>query len=281
MDDRSKNKPVFKGFPIGVPNPVLEIQLSHRSVRKYKDKPIPPKALNSILSAAQQAPTSCNYQSYSIIVVKDLSIRKQIRKLCNNQAFVADCGVLLVFCADISRLVYCCRKQGYRFRGDQLDMLLAAHGDAVIACQNASLAAESFGFGTCMVGNIRIHPQAISDLLELPQFVFATVGLTVGYPDEETGVKPRLSQRVIVSENKYSARNLEADLLKYDKLMCNSGVYHGRIQPLSEVDGTLEDHFTASNYGWIEHTARRLASCIQDQRRDFSEFLERKGFSCR
>lgn len=280
MDHHSENRPMFTGFPIGGQNPVLEVQLSHRSVRKYKDKPIPSEAMNSILSAAQRAPTSCNYQSYSIIVIKELSVRKQIRDLCSNQAFVADCGVLLVFCADISRLVYSCQKQGYRFRGDQLDMLLAAHGDAVIACQNASVAAESFGFGTCIVGNIRNHPQEVSDLLELPQYVFATVGLTVGYPDEDSGVKPRLSQRVIVSENKYSARHLEMDLLDYDNVMCDSGVYHGRIQPLNEVDETLEDHFTENNYGWIEHTARRLASCIQDQRRDFSEFLERKGFTC-
>ena len=56
MDDHSENRPMFTGFPIGGLNPVLEVQLAHRSVRKYKEKPIPPEALNSILSAAQRAP---------------------------------------------------------------------------------------------------------------------------------------------------------------------------------------------------------------------------------
>ena len=281
MDDHLEHKPIFSGYSWEGQNPVLEVLSSHRSIRKYKDKPIPQKAFNQILTAAQRAPTSCNYQSYSIIVINDPALRKQIRILCSNQPFVSDCGVLLAFCADISRIVYSCEKQGYRFRGDQIDTLLAAHGDALIACQNAAVAAESMGLGTCMVGNIRNHPQEVSDLLELPRFVFATVGLTIGYPDEDSGRKARLPQRVIVSENKYDTQNLEEDLVAYDHVMCRSEIYHGRIQPLSEVDPHLQDNFTEDSYGWIEHTARRLGSCVQDQRRGFAKFLEEKGFRCK
>jgi len=281
MDDHLEHKPIFSGYSWEGQNPVLEVLSSHRSIRKYKDKPIPQKAFNQILTAAQRAPTSCNYQSYSIIVINDPALRKQIRILCSNQPFVSDCGVLLAFCADISRIVYSCEKQGYRFRGDQIDTLLAAHGDALIACQNAAVAAESMGLGTCMVGNIRNHPQEVSDLLELPRFVFATVGLTIGYPDEDSGRKDRLPQRVIVSENKYDTQNLDEDLVAYDHVMCRSGIYHGRIQPLSEVDPHLQDNFTEDSYGWIEHTARRLGSCVQDQRRGFAKFLEKKGFRCK
>lgn len=280
MDDYFEQRPRFPGFSRDDKNPVLEVLLSHRSTRRYKNKPVPEEDLKQILTAAQRAPTSCNYQSFSIIAVKDRTRREKIRDVAGNQPFVADCGVLLVFCADISRLIYTCQKQGYPFRGDQIDTLLQAHGDALIACQNAAVAAESMGFGTCMLGNIRNHPQKVSDLLKLPQYVFASVGLTVGYPDEDPGMKPRLPQRVIVSENRYCARHLESDLCDYDATMCRSGVYRGRIQPLEEVDPSLEDGFTEENYGWIEHSARRISSCIQDQRRGFARFLERKGFSC-
>jgi FMN reductase [NAD(P)H] len=281
MSDNFEQKPIFSGYSRDEENPVLDVLLSHRSIRKFKDKPVPGKSLAQILTAAQRAPTSCNYQSYSIIAVHDRSIREQLRDLADHQGFVADCGVLLVFCADISRLVYSCQKQGYRYRGDQIDTLLAAHGDALIACQNASVAAESMGFGTCMLGNIRNNPQEVSDLLELPQYVFASVGLAVGYPDIDPGMKPRLSQRMVVSENRYSTRYLESDLGEYDAAMCRSGVYLGRIQPLDEVDPELEDRFTENDYGWMEHSARRISSCIQEQRRNFVKFLERKGFSCR
>jgi nitroreductase len=281
MDDHIEPKPIFPGFDIEGSNPVLDVLSSHRSVRKYKDKAVPEEALDRILSTAQRAPTSCNYQSYSIIVISDPELKKKIRKYCSDQPFVSDCGVLLAFCADISRIVYTCKMQGYRFRGNQVDTLLAAHGDALLACQNAAVSAESMGFGTCMVGNIRNHPQEVSDLLELPKYVFATVGLTIGYPDEDTGLKTRLPKRVIVSENKYDTNNLEEDLTAYDHVMCDSGIYHGRIQPLSEVDPNLEDNYSESNYGWIEHTARRLGSCVQDQRRGFAAFLQKKGFRCR
>ena len=280
MDDQLQERPIFSGYSPDEKNPVLEVLLSHRSIRKYKDEPIPETALDNILTAAQRAPTSCNYQSYSIVVIDDRGIRNRLREFCGNQAFVAECGVFLVFCADISRIVYSCRKQGYRFRGDQIDSLLAAHGDALIACQNAATAAESTGFGTCMVGNVRIHPRAVSDLLKLPRYVYATVGLAIGYPDEDPGLKPRLPRRVIVSQNTYNTEHLEADLTDYDHVMCESGVYQDRIQPLCEVDPELTDRFTEADYGWLEHTARRLGSCIQDQRRDFAEFLEQKGFSC-
>ena len=278
MAKNMDKRPLFSGYSTDEENPILEVLLSHRSIRKFKDKPIPQKALDHILTAAQQSSTSCNYQAYSIIVIDNLSIREQIRDLSGNQPYIADCGIFLIFCADISRLHYICKKQGYRFRGDHIDSLLSSHGDALIACQSAAVAAESMGFGICMIGNIRNEPQAISDLLELPQYVFATVGLAIGYPDEESDVKPRLPQRLVVSRNKYYANHLQEDIEAYDHVMCNSKIYHGRIQPLHEVDPSLKETFTEKNYGWIEHSARRLASCVQDQRRDFAIFLQRKGF---
>jgi hypothetical protein len=193
---------------------------------------------------------------------------------------VADCGVLLIFCADISRLIYVCQKKGYLFRGHQLNSVLVAHGDALIACQNAAIAAESMGLGTCMVGNIRIHPEEISALLELPQYVFATVGLAMGYPDEDPAVKPRLPRRVVVSRNRYSTEHLEDGLAEYDRVMCQRGIYRGRMMPLPDVDPSREETYTEENYGWEEHIARRLSSSFEDQWRGLADFLENKGFDC-
>lgn len=278
MNQDRGQKPLFKGFALADDNPILDVLLSHRSIRKFKNRPLPEGVLEKIISAAQRASTSCNYQSYSIIIVDSMPLRKRIRDISGNQPFVAECGILLIFCADISRLVHSCNKQGYRFRGDQIDMLLSAHGDALIACQNSAVAAESMGFGICMIGNVRNNPQGVSDLLELPKYVFATVGLAIGYPDENPNLKPRLSQRVIVSRNKYSTAYLEEDLKLYDQTMCSSGIYHNRMQPLCDADSSRVECFTEKNYGWIEHTARRLSGSIQEQRRNFASFLERKGF---
>ena len=279
MDGPMKHRPPFPGYAPGQDNAVLETLLSHRSIRHYKDTPVSEEALDLILEAAQRAPTSSNMQSYSIIVVDDRDRREKVCALCANQRFIAECGVFLVFCADNSRLIDVCERQGYRYRGDHLNTILIAHGDATIACQNAAVAAESMGFGTCMAGAIRRRPQAISDLLELPRHVFATVGLAIGIPGEDSGLKPRLPRRVIVSRNRYSTHHQEEDLVEYDRTMGHTGIYHGRMEPITEVDPNLKENFTDETYGWFEHTARRLAGANQEEKRGLGQFLVGKGFS--
>jgi FMN reductase [NAD(P)H] len=265
----------------GDENPVLDVLLAHRSIRKYKDRPLPDGALERILDAAQRAPSWCNYQTYSIIVVDDRAKREALREQCDGQVFVADCGVLLVFCADISRLVRVCDRQGYTFASDQINTQLYAHGDALLACQNAALAAESMGLGTCMLGNIRKNPQEVSDLLNLPQYVFATVGLAMGYADEDPAVKPRLPRETVVGWNAYPRETQEEGLSDYDVTTCRSGIYHGRLQPITQVDPDLKETFDDDTYGWVEHTARRVGGSYEDRWRKVGPFLEKKGFSCR
>jgi FMN reductase [NAD(P)H] len=279
MPDDHARTPPFDGYSLDGENPVLEVLLSHRSIRKYKDTAVAPEALDRILEAAQRAPSWCNYQTYSIIVVDDRPTRERLRELCAHQEFVADCGVLLVFCADISRIVAACEKQGYEFRSDHLNTQLIAHGDAFLACQNAALAAESMGLGTCMLGNIRYRPGEVSKLLALPHRVFATVGLTIGHPDEDPGVKPRLPRKVVVSHNRYCSDHVAEGLEEYDRTTRLSGMYGGRLQPLAEVDPELEETFGDDTYGWLEHTARRVGGSYEDRWRGLAEFLEARGFS--
>ncbi len=279
MNEAMTSRPPFPGYAPGQDNPVLETLLSHRSIRHYKDTPVSEDALDLILEATQRAPTGSNMQSYSIIVIDDRERRETLCALCANQRFIAECGVFLVFCADMSRLIDLCERQGYRYRGDHLNTILVAHGDAVIACQNAAVAAESMGFGTCMAGVVRRRPQAISDFLDLPRHVFATVGLAIGSAGEDSGLKPRLPRRVVVSRDRYSTRHQEEDLVEYDRTMGRTGIYHGRMEPIAEVDPDLEETFTDETYGWFEHTARRLAGGNQEEKRGLGQFLVSKGFS--
>ena len=274
-------RPAFAGFPWGQPNPVLDALLAHRSVRDYAKKPLPEAALDAILMAAQRAPTSSNLQSYSIVVIDDRQILETMCGLCGNQRFVAEAPVLLVFCSDISRHIHLCEERGYTYRGDQVNTLMVAHGDAVLACQNASTAAQGMGLGTCMLGNVRNNPQGVSDLLGLPKYVFASVGLTIGYPVTDYGTKPRMPRRVMVSRNRYSDEHRDDGLAQYDTEMRLSGCYLGRREPLNDVAPGTADPFTDETYGWNEHTARRVGGENQLQRRGLGQFLLKKGFNCR
>ncbi|MBL8700837.1 MAG: NADPH-dependent oxidoreductase [Alphaproteobacteria bacterium] len=268
-------------FPPGERNPVLETLLAHRSTRRYRDAPLPAAALDLILTAAQRAPTSSNLQSYSIVVVDDRELLERMCRLCGSQRFVAECSALLVFCSDITRHIHVCESRGYVYRGDHVNTLLVAHGDANLACQNASIAAQSMGLGTCMLGNVRNDPQGVSDLLGLPRYVYASVGLAVGYPAEDLGVRPRLPRRVVVSRNRYSDDHLAEDLAAYDEAMRRTGIYDGRREPLNDVAPGTPDPVPDAAYGWAEHTARRLGGENQLQRRGLGAFLDAKGFSRR
>jgi nitroreductase len=281
MNETIAERPPLRGFAPGDDNPVLETLLAHRSTRSFKADPVPEAAVDLILEAAQRAPTSSNLQSYSIIVVDDQGLRDQMCVLGSNQRFVSECGVLLVFCSDISRHIHICRERGYPYRGEQINTLYIAHGDAILACQSASVAAQSMGFGTCMMGNVRNDPEGVSDLLGLPRYVFASVGLAIGVANEDLGLKPRLPRRVMVSRNRYSVRHLEDGLAEYDETTRRTGLYDGRREPLNDVAPDAQDPVPDEGYGWCEHSARRLGGPSQSLRLNFGAFLDGKGFSRR
>lgn len=81
-------------------NPVLESLFKHKSIRKYKNQPLEDEKLQLIIKAAQAAPSWCNGEQVSIIVIKDQSLRDKIRDCCWGQSYISTCSAFLVFCAD-------------------------------------------------------------------------------------------------------------------------------------------------------------------------------------
>ena len=62
--------------------------------------------------------------------------------------------------------------------------------------ENAIVAAESMGLGTCCIGGIRQASLSFVKELNLPKYVFPVIGLCLGYPDDDPGIKPRLSKKL-------------------------------------------------------------------------------------
>jgi len=203
-------------------NTALEAILSHRSVRTYLPKPVPESVLQLIVAAAQSAPTSSSLQAWSVVAVEDPERRKKLAELASPNPQIISAPLFLVWIADLSRLREITTKQGKTGEGlDYLESFLLATIDATLAAQNALVALESLGFGTCYIGGIRNHPAEVGELLGLPPEAFAVFGMTVGYPDPavETEVKPRLPQSVVLHREQYQAAPPEADLSTYDDTM--------------------------------------------------------------
>jgi nitroreductase len=203
-------------------NTALEAILSHRSVRTYLPKPVPESVLQLIVAAAQSAPTSPSLQAWSVVAVEDPERRKKLAELASPNLQIISAPLFLVWVADLSRLRKITTNQGRTGEGlDYLESFLLATIDATLAAQNALVALESLGFGTCYIGGIRNHPAEVGELLGLPPEAFAVFGMTVGYPDPavETEVKPRLPQSVVLHREQYQAAPPEADLSTYDDTM--------------------------------------------------------------
>jgi FMN reductase [NAD(P)H] len=204
-------------------NPVLESLFKHKSIRKYKDQPLEDEKLQLIIKAAQAAPNWCNGQQVSIIIVKDKELREKIKACCWGQPYITTCSVFLVFCADFYRVSLAFEKAG-KTKADfekymsNIDTLIVGSHDVGIALQNATVAAESMGLGMCDIGAIRSKSLEVTKLLNLPKYCIPLVGLCIGYPDDDPGLKPRIPTKGMCFENKYSVENAKAGLEEYDAI---------------------------------------------------------------
>lgn len=90
--------------------------------------------------------------------------------------------------------------------------------DAALAAQNAVVAIDALGLGSCYIGAMRNHPEAVAQELGLPPETVAVFGLTVGCPDllAATDIKPRLPQRVALHRERYQSGFDQDDLAAYN-----------------------------------------------------------------
>ena len=250
-------------------NPTLDLIHRHASVRRYKADPLPASIIEAIVTAGQRASTSSNLQTYSVVSVTDPTKRARLSELCGGQKHVAGAPVFLTFCADLARLERVCQLRGYTQVVGHVENFLVAAVDAAILAQNTALAAESLGLGICYIGSIRNNLPQVIDLLELPRLVVPITGMTVGWPDVEPRLRPRLPLRAVLHWEKYDTTGEDGALREYDRAMIATGIYKGRQVPVPVIETETED------YGWMEQSARRVS---QPARTDLSSVLEKQGF---
>ncbi|GIP41153.1 NADPH-dependent oxidoreductase [Paenibacillus sp. J31TS4] len=200
-------------------NDIIALLQAHRSIRKFTADPVKDEHLAAIVGSAQMASTSSNVQAYTVIQVTDPVKKKELAALCGNQAYVEQCPVFLVWCADLYRLEVACRIQKTEMTAGTTENLLIATIDAALAAQNAAVAAESLGYGITYIGGIRNRPQEVAELLGLPRLVYPVFGMCLGVPDQQPGVRPRLARTAVCHKNGYQADVLEEEIARYDEQM--------------------------------------------------------------
>lgn len=197
----------------------IDLMLSHRSIRSFTEESIETEVLEGLILAGQAAASSSFIQAYSVIRVTDKTNREKIAKAAGGQTWIIEAPEFLVYCADLKRIELACVQQGQGELEGHTEHFLAATVDVALVAQNVLLAAESIGLGGVYIGGIRNDPQLLSDLLGLPDQVYPTFGMCLGYPAIEPEVKPRFPLPSVLHQEKYEINQVEADVAAYDKQM--------------------------------------------------------------
>ena len=222
----------------GTLNEVLRCLFTHRTVRAYLPDALPPHTFETLVAAAQSAPSSSNLQLWSVIAVEDTGRKARLAQVAGGQAHIEQAPLFLVWLADLSRADRMAAARGRTLEGcAYLESFVVAAIDAALAAQNAAAAAESLGLGTCYVGAMRNDPERVAAELGLPPRAMALFGLCVGYADpaRSSAIKPRLPQTMVAFRERYALPPAENDLVaSYDETLAA----FSRAQGMGDVTWT-------------------------------------------
>ena len=142
---------------------VLEAIRTRRSIRRFKNEPVPPELIEKLLEAGRWAPSSADSQPWEFIIVTDPEIKKRISRSFNIGSFLNEAPLAIAVAVDRLRTVL-------------------PEQDGTLAAYAIWLAAHDLGLGACWINpNI---PGGIKKILGIPFTKKLITILAIGYPDE-------------------------------------------------------------------------------------------------
>jgi nitroreductase len=162
---------------------VFEAVKARRSIRRYKDQPVPEEKLLKVLEAARLAPSAGNRQPWQFVVVKDLSRKRMVAQAADEQDFVAEAGAVIVALGDPA-----VSKQWYL-------------RDPMTAVEHMALEAVEQGLGTCWIG--AFDEAEVRNILKIPESLSVVCILPVGFPDEAPAARSRKPLAQVFHKEEY------------------------------------------------------------------------------
>ena len=241
----------------------ISVQLEHRTIRKFTAESLSSEQFNQLMEVARSTATSRGLQHASIIRVTDQDLRNEMAAIAT-QAYMTDSPELLLFIVDTHRSQRILDENGSDGPGARsMDSFTEGFTDACLMAQNVAVAAESMGLGTNFFGNVLNDVPRIVELLKLPKLTFPVLGLTMGFPDQEPQLKPRMDMSLRVMENGYTEpESWSKALSEYDDVM---QTYYDLRDANRRVDS------------FTKQTVGRLAA-VNPMRARMVEFIASQGF---
>jgi nitroreductase len=178
----------------------LEAIAARRSIRKFKDIPVSDEALQTILTAATQAPSSKNRQPWRFVVVKGDKCAEMVRVMREGMAQAkargedpgsAEWTAKVMEQAPVTVFIF--NPHGlhpWLTRSIEQMFLDVVNLQSIgAAIQNMALAAQDMGIGSLWICDVfEAYEELRAWLGEKGQMVAA---MSFGYADEAPGARPR------------------------------------------------------------------------------------------
>ena len=158
----------------------LDLVKLRRSVRRYSGRVPSRDVLDRCVEAARLAPSACNSQPWTFIVVDEPALREKVARATFNAAvsfnrFVLNAAALVVVVAESSNPT---AQVGAWVKNRQFNLL-----DVGIAVEHFCLEAADEGLGTCILG--WFEEKKIKKLLGIPRSKRIGLCIAAGYPEDE------------------------------------------------------------------------------------------------
>ena len=244
-------------------------RILRKSCRKFKKTKVSKEILIPLIASAQAAPSKSNLQEYSILLIKNKTIKNQLSKLLGKTSWALKAPLFFLFLADIRRNKIVTEHKGYEYKNNSIDYFMNAVIDASLAMQNLINSAEEFGLGICPISMVRNHLEEVKTICRLPQGVFPISGLSVGWPDENNEVSIRLPMKVVFHKDFYNDKDVLDQIDDYDEI----------IQSLQPIPKSKQRHVKVYGYNkkntWSENVSRQMSL---PERKEFKKWLISHGF---
>jgi len=169
----------------------IELAKKRFSVRGYLDKDVDDSLVMEILEAARWAPSACNNQPWSFIVIRSAEFKLRLQAVYNRTWFLS-APVIIAVCCD--------RSQSWK-RADGKDY---GDVDIAIAMDHLTLAAAEKGLGTCWIGSFKYRETC--EALKLPENIDPVALTPLGYSSMKEPVKARKELSQIVHWNYFGGK---------------------------------------------------------------------------
>ncbi len=166
---------------------IYEAIEARTSIRKYQDKAIEPDKLERVLNAGRVAPSGHNRQEWKFVVAIAPAVRAALTEATGQEFIGKAPAIIAVVGTDPEKIMRC------GMPGDPID--------CSIAIDHMTLAAVAEGLGTCWIGSF--DQDACCNVLDVPATAKIVQLLVIGYPEGDSGQRPRKSLDEVVCYDKF------------------------------------------------------------------------------